>query len=163
MRNLKIEKLTLNIGVGQAGDKLKKAKKLLQSITNAKPVETITMKRIPAWKVRPKLAIGCKVTLRKNKAEELLKRLFKAKESLLYKNFDNHGNLSFGIPEYIDIPDAEYDPDIGIIGLEAALTLERPGYRIKRRTIKNKLPKVQIISKEESAKFLEETYKVNIE
>ena len=41
--------------------------------------------------------------------------------------------LHFGIPEYINIPGIEYDPDIGIIGLEACVTLERPGFRIKKK------------------------------
>ena len=44
-----------------------------------------------------------------------------------------HGNLSFGIHEYIEMPGAKYDPDIGMFGLDVSVNLERPGYRISRR------------------------------
>jgi large subunit ribosomal protein L5 len=163
MRNIQIEKVTLNMGVGEAGDKLKKAKKLLQMISKEKPIETRTMKRIPTWKVRPKLAIGCKVTLRSKKADTILRRLLKAKEGLSEKNLDSSGNLSFGIPEYIDIPDAEYDPELGIVGFEASVTFERPGYRIKRRLNHKKIPKSHRITKEEVMSFLKENYELRDE
>ena len=71
MKNIRVEKITLNVGVGSAGDKLNKAVILLQNITGAKPIQTITMKRIPSWGVRPKLPIGAKVTLRRKKAQEV--------------------------------------------------------------------------------------------
>ncbi|MEK6907510.1 MAG: 50S ribosomal protein L5 [Nanoarchaeota archaeon] len=164
MRQIKIEKVTLNIGVGEAGDKLNKAKKILEKLTDAKAVETITMKRIPAWGVRPKLPIGCKITLRGKKAEEILSRLFKAVDNKIdEKKFDNTGNLSFGIPEYIDIPNLEYDPSVGIIGLETAVTLERPGFRIKRKRIKKrKISHSHLISKEEAKEFIKSKFNVDV-
>ena len=73
MRDIRIEKVTLNCGVGEAGDKLDNAMKLLEQITGKKPVKTTTMKRIPTWGVRPKLTIACKVTIRHQEAVELLK------------------------------------------------------------------------------------------
>jgi len=164
MRKIRIEKLTLNIGAGESGEKLNKAKKVLEKISNSKPVETITMERIPTWGIRPKLPIGCKITLRGKKAEEVLERLFKAMDNKINeKKFDNTGNLSFGIPEYIDIPNVEYDPSIGIIGLEAAVTLERPGYRIKRRRIRNKkISFKHFITKEEAKEFIKSRFNVEI-
>ena len=164
MREIKVEKITLNIGVGEAGEKLNKAMKVLEKITNAKAIQTITMKRIPSWGVRPKLPIGCKVTLRGKKAEDVLSRLFKAIDNKIDENkFDNTGNLSFGIPEYIDIPGAEYDPSIGIIGLETAVTLERPGYRIKRRRLKNKkISFSHLIKKEEAKEFIKSKFGIEI-
>lgn len=164
MRGIKIEKITLNMGVGEAGNKLTNAKKILERITNSKAVETITMKRIPSWGVRPKLPIGCKVTLRGKKAEEILSRLFKAINNKIdQKRFDKSGNFSFGMPEYIDIQGMEYDPSIGIIGLEVAVTLERPGYRIKRRKIRNKkIPYNHLINVEESKEFIKNRFNVEI-
>ncbi len=159
MREIKIEKITLNIGVGSSGDKLNKAKRLLENITYAKAVETKTMKRIPAWGLRPKLAIGCKVTLRGRKAEELLTRLFKSLDNKLKQsNFDNFGNFSFGIKEYIDIPGVEYNPEFGIIGLEVAVTLERPGFRIKRRLKERKIPFRHKIQKHEAIDFVKSKF-----
>ena len=164
MKEIKVEKITLNLGVGEAGDKLNKALKLLENITNAKPVQTITMKRIPAWGIRPKLPIGAKVTLRGRKAEEVLKRLFRAIDNKLsLRKIDSSGNLSFGIKEYLDIPNVEYDPGIGVIGLEVAVTLERPGFRIKKRKLqKSKIGVKHLITKEETKEFIKNKFDVDI-
>ena len=78
MRKIMIAKLTLNVGAGKDEDKLKKGLLLLQKLAPIKPVKTVTQKRIPTWSLRPGLAIGAKVTVRKN-PEELLKRLLKDK------------------------------------------------------------------------------------
>jgi large subunit ribosomal protein L5 len=156
MKNIRISKLTLNIGVGKNEDMLKKGLKLLQKLSPLAPVKTITSKRIPGWGLRPGLAIGCKVTVRKN-AEELLKRLLVAKENVLSEgNFDDYGNVSFGIPEYIDIEGIEYDPELKIMGLEVAVTLERPGFRIKKRKIKPAaVGKAHLITRDDAIAFLQ--------
>src|SRR3989338_1519943 len=126
MKEIKIEKITFNIGAGTDQEKLKKGMKLLKNLTGIEPVKTITQKRIPGWSLRPGLPIGCKITIRGKTAEELLKRLFAAKENKLKKScIDNRGNISFGIPEYIDIPELNYDPSIGIMGLEVSVTMVR--------------------------------------
>ena len=165
MRALKIEKVTLNIGTGMPGEKLEKALKLLQKISQAKPVSTKTKKRIPTWGVRPNLEIGAKVTIRGKKAEELLTRLLKSKADILEESkFDNAGNLAFGIPEYIEIPGVEYDATIGIIGLEVAVTIIRPGFRIRRRARKRKsIPQSHRITKEEAINFMKTKFKVKVE
>ncbi len=165
MRQIRVEKITLNIGTGKPGDDLDKAVKLLTKISGAKAVETISHKRIPTWGVRPGLAIGTKVTLRKEKAVKLLKDLLKSRDNKLsIRCFDDKGNLSFGIKEYLDIPGVKYDASIGIIGLEVAVTLTRPGFRIKNRSIKTKtLPKSHKITKEESIEFMEKEFNVQVE
>jgi len=164
MREIKIEKITLNLGTGGSPDKLEKGMKLLQTISNATPVKTSSMKRIPTWGVRPKLAIACKVTLRGKQAEALLKRLLQAvDEKLSEKNFDTSGNFSFGIDEYIKIPDVIYDVSIGIIGLEVAVTLQRPGFRIKRRIRKAaKIPMKHRINREEAIQFVISRFKIQV-
>ena len=151
MRKIRIAKVTLNIGAGKDTSKLEKGVLLLKSITGIEPVKTITSKRIPSWGLRPGLPIGCKLTLRKEKAVEVLKRLLEAKDNILKESqFDINGNLAFGIHEYIDIPGVEYDPDIGMMGLEVCVTFERPGFRIKMRKLKKtKIKKNHNISKEE--------------
>ena len=164
MKEIKVAKVTLNIGAGKDQNLLKKGVKLLGAISNAKPIETITNKRIPGWGIRPGLPIGCKVTLRKKKALELLQNLLKAKESRLNnKQFDENGNIAFGIAEYIDIPGVKYDPDIGVLGLEICVTLERAGYRIKRRKIcKKKVHKNHKIKKDEAIEFMENKFGVKV-
>jgi len=164
MRDISIEKVTLNIGVGGPGEKLEKAMKLLNSISGLKSVQTISNKRIPTWGLRPNLPIACKVTIRGKKAEVLLKRLLHAVDNKLpIRKFDKFGNFSFGVPEYIDIPDVPYDPSIGVIGLEAAVTLERPGFRIKRRSLKRrKVGNKHIITKEQAIDFMKNNFKLDI-
>ncbi len=165
MRDIKIEKITLNIGVGGPGKELDAAVKLLNIITGEKPVKTTSKKRIPTWNLRPGLTIATKVTLRKEKAIEVLKRLLVAKGGKLNeKNFDDHGNFSFGIAEYLDIPGVEYDAEIGIIGLEVAVTLMRPGFRIKRRKLRiKKIPARHRIVKDEAIKFMNEKFGIEVE
>lgn len=162
MRKIQVEKITLNIGTGEPGDSLTKAMKLLKIITGAKPVETVTKKRIPTWKVRPGLSIGCKVTLRGEKAKKLLKQLLGAVDYMLSEDrFDKFGNFSFGIKEYINIPDVKYDPEVGIIGLEVAVTLKRPGFRVKRRRLRRaNIPKKHQVTKEEAVKFMQDEFDV---
>ncbi|MFC1801122.1 50S ribosomal protein L5 [Nanoarchaeota archaeon] len=164
MRKIRIEKVTLNIGAGKDGERLKKGVKLLTTLTGVKPVQTVTQKRIPGWGLRPGLAIGCKLTLRGKKARDILKRLIEAKDNVLdEKRFDQYGNFAFGIAEYIDIPDIEYDPEIKILGLEVSVTLERPGFRIKRRGVKTKpIPKTHQITKEEGIEFVKKELNVKI-
>jgi len=164
MQQTRIEKLTLNIGAGKDQTKLDKGVIVLKLITGIEPVKTITQKRIPTWGLRPGLPVGCKITLRKNKAIEVLKRLLEAKENILKPAyFDDSGNISFGIPEHIDIPGITYDPKIGVLGLQVCLTLEKPGYRIKKRKIEKKpIPKKHNVTKEEAMTFMQKTFNVKI-
>jgi large subunit ribosomal protein L5 len=162
MQKPRIEKLTLNIGAGKDQTKLEKGIVLIKKITGIEPIKTITNKRIPAWGLRPGLPIGCKLTLRKQKAVELLKRLLEAQSNkLLVQNFDDAGNISFGIAEYIDIPGVSYDPKIGVFGLQVCVTLEKPDYRIKRRKLeKRKIPKKHKVSKQEAIDFMQKSFGV---
>ena len=162
MREIRIEKLTLNIGAGKAQDVLEKGLKLLKTLSTRDPVKTFTNKRIPAWGLRPGLPIGCKITLRKEEAKKMLLRLLEAKDYILSENqFDENGNLSFGLKEYIDIPGMKYEPEIGMMGFEVCITLERPGFRIKKRkNLKKKIPPKHKISKEEAVEFMKTNFKV---
>ncbi len=162
MREIIISKLTLNIGAGTDQGLLDKGMKLLEAITGMKPVKTVTHKRIAGWGLRPGLPIGCKVTVRKD-TKALIKRLLEGRDNILdVKNFDNNGNVSFGVSEYIEIPGVKYDPDIGIIGLEASVTLERRGFRIKRKRLPSRVGKKHRISREEAIAFFEKEFNIKV-
>jgi large subunit ribosomal protein L5 len=163
MRDIRVEKLTLNLGAGKDAELLEKGVKLLKIVSGKDPVKTITQKRIPEWGVRPGLPLGCKITLRGKEAVDLLLRLLKARTNKVRESSFGAGNFSFGIPEYIDIPGVKYDPELGIIGFEAAVTLSRPGYRIVSRKVKpKKLPKSHRITVEDTMKFAVEKLGVQI-
>ena len=157
MRNIKVAKITLNVGAGKDEELLKKGLKLLQKLSPLAPVKTVTKKRIPTWGLRPGLQIGGKVTIRKN-PEVLLKRLLVARKNVLPRScFDAQGNFSFGVPEYIDIEGIQYDPELKILGLEVAVTLERPGFRVKRRKIQpHSVGKKHMITPKEAVAFAQE-------
>lgn len=160
MRNIRIEKVTLNFGAGKDQNRLEKGVKLLKMIAGVDPMKTTTNKRIIQWGLRPGLPIGCKVTLRKKKAKDILVRLLEARDNKLKLSyFDKNGSVAFGIPEYIDIPGVNYDPEIGIVGLQVCVTLERPGFRIKRRKLqKKKIPHKHQITKEDAMEFMKKEF-----
>jgi large subunit ribosomal protein L5 len=164
MKEIRIEKVTLNIGAGKDTQLLNKGVKLLQALTGIAPIKTVTHKRIPAWGLRPGLPIGVKITLRGKQALEFIPRLLAAKAfKLAERNYDETGNISFGIPEYIDIEGAKYDPEIGIIGLQACITLTRPGYRVKKRRYRQApLAKQHVITKQEAIEFMATKFKVQL-
>lgn len=162
MKNIKIEKVTLNVGAGKDQKVLDKAVDLLENLTGIKPVKTTTNKRIQSWGLRPGLPVGCKITLRGEAALKMVERLLYAKDNVLAESsFDEEGNISFGIKEYVDIKDAKYDPKIGMMGLQATITLARPGFRLKNRRIRPaKLPRSHKISKDEAISFMKEKYSI---
>ena len=162
MKNIKIEKVTLNVGAGKDQKELDKAVKLLENISGIKPVKTTTNKRIQSWGLRPGLPIGCKITLRGEAALKMVERLLYARDNVLDEScFDNEGNISFGLKEYVDIKDAKYDPSIGMMGLQATITLSRPGFSVKTRRLRSaKIPRSHRISKEEGIKFMKEKYSI---
>ncbi len=164
MQQIKIEKITINIGIGKQQSNLDKAIKLIKTLTGIEPIKNITNKRIPSWGVRPGLPLGCKITLRKQKAKDILKRLLEAKENKLTDTqFDERGNIAFGIHEYIEIPGTKYDPEIGMMGLQVCVTLEKPGYRIKRRKNKtSKIAKSHLIKKQDSIEFMKKEFNVQL-
>lgn len=164
MREIRIEKLTLNMGTGKDQAMLEKGLKLLAAIADVKPVKTFTQKRIPEWGVRPGLPVGCKATIRGEKAAILISRILDAKSFTLQENnFDEMGTVSIGIPEYIDIKDAKYDPEIGVMGLQACITLARPGFRVKKRRLyKTKIPKNHQITKNDAMEFMKKKFKIKI-
>ncbi|HTX61591.1 MAG TPA: 50S ribosomal protein L5 [Methanobacterium sp.] len=165
MQEVKISKATINIGVGESGEKLARAEKLLTSITNQKPVRTYSKVTNPEFGIRKGQPIACKVTLRDEKADEAIKLILNGiGNNLSSKQFDRNGNVSFGIEEHIDIPGMRYDPDIGIFGMSISVTFEKPGYRIKKRKIqRKKIPQKHQVNPEETQVFMQEKFKVKID
>jgi large subunit ribosomal protein L5 len=164
MRSLRIEKVTVNIGVGESGERLQKAYKLLEELTGAKPVYTKAKKTIRDFGIRRGQQIGVKVTLRGEKAMNFLKRVLEAVGYRIKKeSFDDFGNVSFGIREHLTIPGTRYDPDTGIFGMDICITITRRGYRVqKRRVKKTRIPRRHRVNREEAIKFLQETLGITV-
>jgi len=165
MQEIVIDKVTVNIGIGQPGERLDFAKDLLERISGAKPIETLAKRREPVFKLRKGLPIGAKVTLRKSAAKEFLDKALTAKRrTLRASNFDDSGNFSFGVAEYIDFPGAKYDPSIGMFGFDVAVTLIRRGERVSRRRIANaKVGKAHLVKTEDAIEFAKSALNAKIE
>ncbi len=124
----KLEKIVLNMGVGEAtGDqkKLDAAVAEMMAIAGQKPVKTVAKKAIAGFKIREGLPIGCKVTLRKSRMYEFLDRLttialprVRDFRGITGKGFDGKGNFAMGVKEQIIFPEINYDKVDSIRGMD---------------------------------------------
>ena len=164
MRALAIDKVVVNIGVGEAGEKLIRAEKVINLLTGRKPLRTISSTTNRDFGIRKMMPIGCKVTLRKGDAENFLKRAFWIKQNKIASySFDSCGNFSFGVSDYTDFKDMKYDPEIGIFGMDVCVSMKRNGYRISKRKMRcRKLSSKQRISKDEAYDFLRREFDVEV-
>jgi len=164
MRTPSIDKITVHIGTGESGERLTTAEKLLETIVKQKTVRANAKKTIPAFAIKKKEPIGCKVTLRGSRANEFLRTAFNILENKLNgSQFDRDGNFSFGIEEHTDFPGMKYDPSIGIFGMDVSVALKRSGYRISKRKIENhKIPQNHKMTKEDAISFVKSKYGVEV-
>ena len=124
----RIEKVTLNMGVGEAvsdSKKIKTALAELEKISGQKPVPTKARKSIAGFKLREEMLIGCKVTLRRERMYEFLDRLtnialprVKDFRGLNGKSFDGRGNFAMGLKEQLVFPEINYDDVDDIRGMD---------------------------------------------
>ncbi|MHA1268740.1 MAG: 50S ribosomal protein L5 [Candidatus Helarchaeota archaeon] len=160
----RISKVTINIAVGTSGERLKNAMTIIESLTGQKPIQCNAKKTNRDFHIRKNEPIAAKVTLRGEKAIKFLERALDVMDfRLKYSSFDKFGNVSFGIKEHIEIPGTEYDPNLGIFGMDVNITIERPGLRIKRRHyLKSKISKSHCMTPLESMILLNEMFNIKI-
>ena len=164
MRAPHISKVVVNIGVGEAGDRLNKAQKVLGMLTQHKPKVTVAKVTNRDLGVREGMPIGCKVTLRRKDADAFLRKALSIRENRITAySFDPEGNMSFGISDYTDFEGMKYDPEIGIFGMDISVVFHRPGYRVaKRRIAPKRIPKEHRITREETKAFMRERFNVEV-
>jgi len=159
MRELKLEKLCIQLCTGESGDKLTRAAKVLEQLTGQQPVFSKSKYTVRAFAIRrnEKIAVSC--TVRGQKAMEILDRGLKVKEYELYKeNFSATGNFGFGIDEHIDLG-IKYDPSIGIFGMDFYVVMGRAGFRVGRRKAKrSRIGAKHKITKTDAMKWFQQKY-----
>jgi large subunit ribosomal protein L5 len=164
MREIQIEKVVVNIGVGEAGEKLIKAETVLKLITGRKSIRTQSKTTNKDLGIRAGMPLGCKVTMRGPETVTFLKEAFWTKDNKIADySFDPEGNFSFGIADYTDFKGQKYNPDIGIFGMDISVTLTRKGRRIKnRKRAKAKIPKHHKITPTEAKNFVKTKLSVEV-
>ena len=119
INQVKLCKIVINIGVGKSGEPIEQAKRIISEICDQTPVTTYAKKSYRELGVQKNSPIGVKTTLRKQIAEDTLKKLLAACGIKVSKrSFDVTGNFSFGVKEHIEIPGTKYDPQLGIWGMD---------------------------------------------
>lgn len=164
MKKISVAKVVLNMGVGKSGEPIEQAKRALEQIAGQKPNPRNAKATQRDWGVHKGEPIGVAVTLRRQPAIDLIKRLFAAKgNQMKSSSFDDFGNLSFGIKEHIDIPGVKYDPQIGILGLDVSISLTRPGFNIRFRSKhKASVGNHHRITSKEAKEFLSKEFGIEV-
>ncbi|MCX8206313.1 MAG: 50S ribosomal protein L5 [Methanothrix sp.] len=160
----RIDKVVVHIGVGESGQRLVNAETILSEITGQTPIRSRAKKTLPAFGIKKREPIGTRVTLRGRAAEEFLETAFKVVGNTIKRSqFDENGNFAFGIEEHTDFPGMKYDPEIGIFGMDVAVSLRRAGYRIaKRRVARRKLPNSHKVKRDEAIEFIQKRFGVRV-
>ena len=143
----RLQKITLNMGLGEAvGDKkiVEKAASDLANISGQKPVVCLARKSIAGFKIRDEMPIGAKVTLRRQHMYEFLDRLITISiprirdfRGLSARSFDGRGNYSMGVKEQIIFPEIDYDKIDAIRGLDITFTTSAKSDDEARSLLKN--------------------------
>ena len=164
LRVIRVGKVTLNIATGKSGEPLEKAKKVLNQLTGRTPATKRAKKAVKDFGIRKGEPIAAVVTLRRDQAVEFLGRALEAVgNKVKSSSFDDYGNLSFGIKEHIEIPGTKYVPELGIFGATVHITLDRPGYRIRSRSIRpSKIGRSHYITREEAIVFMQNNFRTQV-
>ena len=160
----RIEKVTVNISLGQSGEPLERASTVLKQLTGQQPCKRKAKKTIRDFGIRKSEPIACLVTLRKEKAERFLRKILGVIDNRIPKaSFDRYGNFAFGIKEHTEIPGTRYSPELGIFGMDVAVSLGRLGYRVRRRRIaRTKIGRSHLLTPDDAMVYLRDTFDVEI-
>jgi large subunit ribosomal protein L5 len=162
MREPQIEKVVVHMGVGEGGRELANAEEILEEIAGQEAVRTTATRAATQFGARVGDPVGAKVTLRGDAAHDFLETAL-AFADLSARQFDDTGNFSFGVEEHTEFPSQEYDPQIGIYGLDVTVNLTRPGYRVtKRDKASRSIPSRHRLTPGDAVTFVEETFAVDI-
>jgi large subunit ribosomal protein L5 len=162
MRTPSVEKVVVHMGVGRGGRELADAEDILEDIVGQQVVRTRAKETVGEFDIREGDPIGTKATLRGEQAEEFLGVALELVD-VSRSQFDDVGNFSFGVQEHTNFPSQEYDPQIGIYGLDVTVNLVRPGYRVSKRDQETRsIPSSHRLTPEDSIAFLESEYNVEV-
>jgi len=155
MREVRLSKITVNIGCGGEKEAIERAEMLIDKLADGKKSVVTLSKRRSTFGVAKGRPVGVKTTLRGEDAIKFAKLALAGVDNIIKESsFDDEGNFSFGLKEYIEMPGIKYDHDIGMMGFDVAVTLERAGFRVSKRKIQQKkIPSKHKVTKEEAMEW----------
>merc|ERR1712086_878156 len=163
MRKVMCDKLVINIAVGESGDRLTKAVRVLQQLSDQTPVENFARYTVRTFGIRRNEKIACHVTVRGDKAADLIERGLKITDyEISSKHFSDSGNFGFGINEHIDLG-LKYDPATGIYGMDFYVVLRRAGFNVpKKKAKRGRLGITHRVTKEDAMEWVRQTFNAEI-
>merc|ERR1712127_544292 len=163
MRKVMIDKLVINIAVGESGDRLTKAIRVLQQLSDQTPVENTARHTVRTFGIRRNEKIACHVTVRGEKAKELIERGLKITDyEISAKHFSSSGNFGFGVNEHIDLG-LKYDPQTGIYGMDFYVVLKRAGFNVaKKKAKRGRLGVSHLVTKTDAMEWVRQKFNAEI-
>merc|ERR1712178_128696 len=163
MRKVLCDKLIINIAVGESGDRLTKAVRVLQQLSDQTPVENTARYTVRTFGIRRNEKIACHVTVRGEKATDLIERGLKITDyEISAKHFSASGNFGFGVNGHIDLG-LKYDPATGIYGMDFYVVLRRAGYNVaKKKQKRGRIGLAHKITREDAMEWVRQTFNADI-
>merc|ERR1712144_179638 len=163
MKKIFCDKLIINIAVGESGDRLTKAVRVLQQLSDQTPVENFARYTVRTFGIRRNEKIACHVTVRGDKATDLIERGLKITDyEISSKHFSDSGNFGFGVNEHIDLG-LKYDPGTGIYGMDFYVVLKRAGFRTsKKKRKRGRIGVSHLVTKEDAMEFVRQKFNAEI-
>jgi len=165
MREIRVGKVVVNIGLGKSGEAIERGKKVLEQVTGQKPAQTRAKRSVRDFGIHKGEPIGVVVTVRGEETSALIEKLLTAREKKLQEScFDSRGSVSFGIREHIEIPGIRYDPAVGILGMNVSILLERPGFGVARRSRRtSRVGKAHLVTRDEAIQYFKTRFGVTVQ
>merc|ERR1712054_555930 len=163
MRKVICDKLIINIAVGESGDRLTKAVRVLQQLGDQTPVENVARYTVRTFGIRRNEKIATHVTVRGKKAMDLIEKGLKITDyEISAKHFSDSGNFGFGVNEHIDLG-LKYDPSTGIYGIDFYVVLRRAGFRTSTKKRKRgRIGVSHLVTKEDAMEFVRQKFNAEI-
>ncbi len=165
MREIRVGKVVVNIGLGKSGEAIERGKKVLEQVTGQRPAQTRAKRSVRDFGIHKGEPIGVVVTVRGDETSALIGKLLAAREKKLQEScFDSRGSVSFGIREHIEIPGIRYDPAIGILGMNVSILLERPGFGVARRSRRtSRVGRAHLVTRDEAIQYFKDNFGVAVQ
>merc|ERR1712164_60649 len=162
-RDVICDKLIINIAVGEAGDRLTKAVRVLNQLSEQTPVENTARYTVRTFGIRRNEKIATHVTIRGPDALDLIDRGLKITDyEISQRHFSSTGNFGFGVNEHIDLG-LKYDPNTGIYGMDFYIVLCRAGFRVgRKKRCKGRVGVSHRITKAESIEWVRTKFQAEI-